>query len=310
MKNILCIGNAITDIIQPINDDFLAQQKIEKNVMQLIDAKRSAQLAELCSSPKVKSGGSVANSAFAITKLGGKASFMGTVCDDVYGHKYKQELESIGVDFVSPITKTELPTSCSIIFISPDGARSMNTYLGASCAFNEASINWQAVEQADIIYIEGYLWDQESAKDAIKKIIIKAKELDKQIAFSLSDPFCVDRHKVDFINLVQLVDIVFANENEITALYTTYDAQAIKDILLPKTVCITRGENGSNIIHPDGIENINAEPIDRLVDTTGAGDAYAGGFLYAYSSGANMADCGKQASACAAQVIQKIGGRI
>ena len=309
--DISLIGNAIVDIIGKTTDTRLIELGIEKGAMQLIDYESSDNLLKSIANPIIISGGSAANTAVGFSSLGGKACFIGTTGSDDLGILFEQNINESGVFFQRKINNNTEKTSKSIVLVTPDAERSMSTFLGASGSFNIDSINEDLIINSKILYIEGYLFDQPEAKKAINHCCKIAKENNIQISLSLSDLFCVERHRKDFLSLiVEYIDILFANESEIKSLYETNINSCIN--LVKKDVhigAITTGSNGS-IVFKNGIEyNINAIKIDKVVDTTGAGDLYASGFLYGLTNTYSIENCGLLGSRSASEIIKYFGAR-
>ena len=309
--DVLAIGNAIVDIIARCDDAFVSSHGLNKGHMHLIDADRSAALYADVGPAVETSGGSAGNTIAGVASLGGRGAYFGKVADDTLGKIFRHDITSLGVNFLST-PAVGAPTATSIILVTPDGERTMNTFLGACVLLDEADVIPEIVQAARITYMEGYLFDRPAAKRAFRLAAKLAHEAGRKVALTLSDGFCVDRHRAEFLDLIRgSVDIVFANTAEITSLYQTTDfeaacAEIAKDAPLS---AITRGAQGSVIIR--GAERIpaRAEPIAKMVDATGAGDLYASGFLYGYARGASLATCGRLASIAAAEVISHIGPR-
>lgn len=309
--DVLGIGNAIVDIIAPADDSFLAKQHLTKNTMALIDEARAEELYSLMGPATECSGGSAANTLAGIASLGGRAAFIGKVRDDQLGAIFRHDMQAIGVHFSTPAATGGPTTARSFIFVTPDGARTMNTFLGACTQVRENDVDEALIAQSSVLYIEGYLWDLPEAKSAIRKALGVAKKHGTKVAFTLSDMFCVERHRTEFLELVKQSNIVFANEHELKALYETGDLEtALRSM---RNACdigaITRSEQGSLIITPRETFSIDAAPIEQIVDTTGAGDLYAAGFLYGFTQGMDLRKSGELASTCAAQIIQQLGAR-
>jgi len=307
--DILTIGNAIVDSLALVEDNFIYDNNLPKGAMRLVTAEEIGKLYQAIPSNIEKcSGGSAANTAAGIATLGGNVGFVGKVADDELGRFFEKDLAKSGVIFDNLPQSGTLPTASCLVLITEDGERTMNTYLGACTRLHEEDINEDLVASADITYIEGYLWD--SAQDAIHKVIDIAHKNKKKIAFTLSDSFCVERHRNDFLELLPKIDILFGNKEEIQFLYQTTSLEdALKELSVPIS-CITNGNNGSIIIDNGKRYDIAPIEIKKLVDTTGAGDLYAAGFLYGYSQGKGMEECGALGSECAVKVIQQVGARI
>ncbi len=311
--DVLTIGNAIVDIIAKTDDAFLVEQDITKGGMTLIDMNRAEQLYSDMGPAIETSGGSAGNTAAGIASFGGKVAYIGKVADDHLGKIFRHDITAIGVDFETPPLDYGETTARSMILVTPDGERSMNTYLGACTKLSAKDIDQEVVAQSKITYFEGYLWDPADAKDAIREAARIAHENDRLVAMTLSDDFCVDRYRDEFLELIRsgAVDICFANESEIKSLYQTSDLNtAVAAIREDCNLSIvTMSENGSMVITREKTGTVDAQPIDELVDTTGAGDLYAAGFLYGLTNGRELGECATLGSIAAAEVIQHIGPR-
>ncbi len=307
------IGNAIVDVIHPASDDFLLQHKIAKGVMTLIDEYRADQLISGATSGKESSGGSAANTMAGLASFGAKGHFIGKVKDDRLGQSFAEDLKSNNIDFETAMAIGGPATACCIIAVTPDGQRSMSTYLGACRELTPDDIHSAAIADAAILYIEGYLWDAEASKDALRRAMGAAQQADTKVAFTLSDPFCVGRVREEFLHLMKNdVQILFANEEEIKALYEVDDfddalqaARAWNGI-----AAITRSDKGCVIAARNGeVHVLDAEKIDKVIDTTGAGDQFAAGFLFGHSRQKNLRDCGRLGAIAAAEIISHYGAR-
>ena len=313
--DVLGVGNVLMDIIAPVPDKFLAENVIEKGSMTLIDEPRALALNKaLKTADKVRevAGGSAANTMFGIGALGLRVAYLGNVANDDVGRRMSDGMAKGGVDFSSQ-PKTSGPASgrC-LIAVTPDGERSMSTFLGASCLFTPNDIVKSKVESAACVYLEGYLFDTEPAKAAFVKVAEIARTAGRKVALTLSDSFCVGRHRDSFRKLVDNhVDILFANEDEILSLYETDSLDsALDELTKTKTVaCITRSEKGSVIQDAKRRYHVKAYPVDKVVDTTGAGDQYAAGVLAGRAMGLDWADAGHLGSLAAAEVISHFGAR-
>ncbi|MGI9350438.1 MAG: adenosine kinase [Rhizobiaceae bacterium] len=311
--DVLAIGNAIVDIIARCEDDFLVSENIVKGAMNLIDMDRAEALYAAMGPAVEASGGSAGNTAAGIASLGGSVAYIGKVADDHLGKVFSHDIKAIGVHFETPPLNHSEKTARSMIFVTPDGERSMNTYLGACGQLSSKDIDPDLVTTSKITYFEGYLWDPEEAKDAIREAARIAHEAGRKVAMTLSDAFCVDRYRSEFLELMRsgTVDIVFANEVELKSLYETSDfdsgIRAIREDC--SLAAVTRGEEGSVIVTRERTGEIEAYPIENLVDTTGAGDLYAAGFLFGLTNGKELGDCARLGSFAASEVIQHIGPR-
>ena len=310
--DIVGIGNAIVDLIAEVDDSYLKKNTITKGSMSLVDYEVANRIGNEVNIIKTISGGSVANSIVSIAQQNLKTAFIGKVNQDVLGQKFAQGLKKEKVEFKITKSSTNKYTARCVILVSKDAERTMNTYLGISQELKEEDIDLSIIENSSILYLEGYLWDLDNAKKAIKKSIATAKNSETMVAFSISDAFCVDRFREEFIDLINnSADLIFANESEIKSLYETNELDiAIKKCQgTDKIFAITLGDKGVRIIHKDEIVNINAENIDKLVDTTGAGDLFAGGFLAEYIRSQNLERCGKEGIKFASKIIQQFGAR-
>ena len=311
--DVLTVGNAIVDIIARAEEDFLVKENITKAAMNLIDADRAEHLYSVMGPAIETSGGSAGNTAAGIASFGGKAAYFGKVADDYLGGVFTHDIRAIGVDFdVKPLNGTP-PTARSMIFVTPDGERTMNTYLGACVELRPEDVDADVVAASQVTYFEGYLWDPPLAKDAIRLAAQIAHDNQRRVALTLSDSFCVDRYRSEFLDLMRTgtVDIIFANEAELKSLYETADfstaINALKEDI--SLAAVTRSEAGSIVVTPDETVEVRARPIERLEDTTGAGDLYAAGFLYGLTQSRSLADCARIGGLAAAEVIQHIGPR-
>lgn len=311
--DVLSIGNAIVDIIARCDDDFLHDNEITKGAMNLIDAERAELLYERMGPAIETSGGSAGNTAAGIAGFGGQVAYFGKVAADHLGHIFTHDIRAQGVAFDTIPLDRDPPTARSMIFVTPDGERSMNTYLGACVELGPEDVEADKAAAAKVTYFEGYLWDPPLAKDAIRLTAKLSHEAGNEVAMTLSDPFCVDRYRDEFLELIRskTVDIVFANESELKSLYQTASLEAGLEAMRKdcKLAAITRSEKGSIIVDGENTVMIDAIEIDTLTDTTGAGDLYAAGFLYGYTNGRQLEACGQLGSLAAGLVIQQIGPR-
>jgi sugar/nucleoside kinase (ribokinase family) len=310
--DVLGIGNAIVDIIARCDEPFIRRHGLDKGHMHLIDAERSAVLYRDMGAAVETSGGSVANSVVGVASLGGRGAYIGKVADDIFGNIFRHDIHSLGIEFDSTAVINGPPTATSMILVTPDGERTMNTHLGACVLLDEADVDEGKVKAAQITYLEGYLFDRPAAKRAFRLAARHAHAAGRTVALSLSDAFCVDRHRAEFLDLIKgSVDIVLANTAEVTSLYQTADfADACRKIAADAPLAaVTRGAVGSLIVRgPERIE-VAAQPVAHVLDATGAGDMYAAGFLFGCARGAPLAICGRLASLAAAEVIGHIGPR-
>ena len=313
--HVAAIGNALVDIIADAPDAFLNEHQISKGGMTLIDTARAEKLYAAIGPAVEASGGSAANTVAGIASLGGKAAFMGKVKADQLGEIYRHDLQAQGVQFATPASSANnasQPTGRCIILVTPDAERSMNTYLGAAVEFGPADIDDAVLENSAVTYLEGYLFDPPEAKKAFHHAANVVRAADKKLALTLSDVFCVDRHRNEFRALVKNdVDILFANENELMALYQTQDIkQAIEHARADCKIAVTtRSAKGAIIVSGTETAEVPAVPATKLVDTTGAGDLFAAGFLYGYTQGKTLAEAGHIGAIAASEVISHYGPR-
>lgn len=311
--DVLTVGNAIVDIIARAEDDFLVKEDIVKAAMNLIDADRAEHLYSVMGPAIETSGGSAGNTAAGIASLGGRAAYLGKVSDDHLGGVFTHDIRAIGVHFDTKPLDGHPPTARSMIFVTPDGERTMNTYLGACVELGPEDVDADVVAASAVTYFEGYLWDPPRAKDAIRLAADIAHENNRQVSLTLSDSFCVDRYRSEFLELMRsgTVDLIFANDAELKSLYQTSDlATAMNAIREDAAItAVTMGEKGSAVITREKTIEVKAHPIEDLEDTTGAGDLYAAGFLYGLTSGRSLQDCARIGGLAAAEVIQHIGPR-
>ncbi|WP_439111012.1 adenosine kinase [Lentibacter sp.] len=306
------IGNAVVDVIAQADDSFLEKMGIEKGIMQLVETERSEALFAAMGARVQTPGGSVANTIAGIGSLGLATGFIGRVRDDELGHFYADAMTKEGIDFVNaPAAGGELPTSRSMIFVSPDGERSMNTYLGISAELGPDDVDESVAAGAEVVFLEGYLFDKDKGKDAFIRTARACRAAGGKAGIAISDPFCVERHRADFVNLIENeLDFVIGNEAEIRSLYQDNDLEA--DLARVAAVCplvvCTRSGDGVSIVHEGKRTDI---PVTKVVpvDATGAGDQFAAGFLFGLVSGRDMATCGAMGNVCAAEVISHVGPR-
>jgi sugar/nucleoside kinase (ribokinase family) len=310
--DVVGIGNAIVDILGRCDDAFLAKHGAPKGHMRLIDDATISTLYGAMGPGIEISGGSAANTLVGISSFGGRTAFIGKVADDDFGRIFAHDIKAASVTFETKPVAGKEPTSRSLILVTPDGERTMNTFLGISTNLDKGEIDANLISAAAIIYLEGYLFDRPEAKAAFQQAVKIAKTAGRKVALTLSDSFCVDRHRADFIDLIRDgVDILFANESEITSLYETSDfelaaANAARDAQL---AALTRSEKGSVILSEGRRLEIPVEPVQTLVDSTGAGDLYAAGFLYGLSVNLGLEAAGQLGSLAASEVISHMGAR-
>tara|TARA_B100000700_G_scaffold108066_1_gene121876 strand:- start:97 stop:1104 length:1008 start_codon:yes stop_codon:yes gene_type:complete len=310
--DVVGIGNAIVDVLTKTDDSILERLSFDKGSMTLIDENTAKKLDEISTNRIQSSGGSVANSLACISQLGGKAAFIGRVRNDKLGEIFTEEISRTGTIFKTPPSSAGPSTARCLIFVTPDAQRTMCTYLGASVLLEPKDLDLSAVREAKILYLEGYLWDNPAAKNAFIKAAEIAKNANRKVALSLSDSFCVSRHRESFIKLVEdYVDILFANEDEIKSLYQTSDLDLALEKLKVKCelAAITLGEKGSVIISNKQELKIDPFIFGNAIDTTGAGDLYAGGFLKGISDGLSPLMSAKIGSICAGQIVTQLGSR-
>ncbi len=311
--DVLGVGNAIFDVLVKTDEAFLASHGMTKGGMMLIDEARAAAIYRDMGPATEMSGGSAANTIVGISGLGARAAFVGKVKDDQIGRMYAHDIRAAGVAFTTRPDSDGPATGCSYILVTGDGERTMNTYLGAAQRLTPADIDATEVAASRIVYLEGYLWDPKDAKDAFVKASKIAHEAGRQVALTLSDAFCVDRYRGEFVELMRsgTIDLIFANEAELRSLYETSDFDtALKQLREDaKLGVVTRSEKGCVVVSKDGVIAVPAAPVERIVDTTGAGDLFAAGFLFGHVRGLGFENAGRLGALAAAEVIQHIGAR-
>ena len=307
---ILGIGNAIVDVICKVDDNFINKNNLTKSTMKLFfDEKEFKNLLTNLKIEKTVSGGSVANSIVGISQLGDKAGFIGKIADDVFGSNYEEGLKKENVEYFYSKKKEELPTGTCLILVTPDSERTMCTFLGTAGKINENDVNSDAIKKSEIIFLEGYLWDEGEPKKAFDKAINNANK----VAMSLSDLFCVDRHKPHFLNLVKnKLDITFANEQEISSLIEAKNFSEVVNFSkqLNKLVIVTRGEKGAVAVNGDEVVESDIQKNLKIVDLTGAGDLFAAGFLHGHINRLSIKACLEKGTEMSSKVIQQIGARL
>lgn len=310
--HVVAIGNAIVDVLSFADDAFVQKEGMHKGTMCLIDEARAEELYNKMGPSTEVSGGSAANTLAGLASLGAKTAFIGKVYKDELGKIFRHDLTSLGVDFSTPAADMGKATARCLICVTPDGQRTMNTFIGACNELYETDIDETLIAKAQIVYGEGYMWDQECAKIALKKSFAFAKQHGAKVAFTLSDVFCVERSRDEFLNMIaEDFDILFCNEGEARALYPGKDFPAILDALQGQCelIAITMSDKGSLILTKDKRTMVDAIAVREVVDTTGAGDLYAAGFLYGYVNGMDLRECGRLGSACASDIITHLGAR-
>jgi sugar/nucleoside kinase (ribokinase family) len=311
--DVLGIGNAIVDVIARTEEDILLKQGMHKGAMALIDEARAQAIYDAMGPAIETSGGSAANTIVGLASFGSRAAFIGKVKNDELGRAFAHDIRAAGATFTTPAATEGPSTARCYVLVTPDGERTMNTYLGAAQDLHPADIDADLVAASAVTYLEGYLWDPKNAKDAFVKAAKIAHEAERSVALSLSDAFCVDRWRAEFLQLMRskTVDLIFANEAELRSLYETADFDTALAALRAdvSTAVVTRSEKGCVVVGPDGIEAVSAFPVDRVVDTTGAGDLFAAGFLSGLARGADDRTCGRLGALAAAEVIGHLGAR-
>ena len=310
--DVVGLGNALVDVIAQTDDAFLEQHQLAKGSMALVDTDRAVSLYGALHGGVEMSGGSAANTMCGIASFGGRAAYIGKVAEDTLGDTFSKDMQVVGVDFKRPVGGNSVPTGRCIIAVAPDAQRTMNTFLGISSLLTPADLDHGAIAAGAVLYLEGYLYDQPEAKIAFRAAAEIAHQHNRQVSLTLSDSFCVDRHRADFRALISdEIDILFGNEAELLALYETDTfefavAQLRQDCIV---AAITRSEHGSVVVTKDGVIEVPAQPVAQVVDTTGAGDLYAAGFLYGYTRGMDLNTCATLGHIASAEVISHVGPR-
>jgi len=311
--DVIAIGNAIVDVMAPSSDEQIEALGMTRGGMMLIDAQQAESLYAAMGPGKEVSGGSAANTLAGLAALGAQCSFIGQVADDQLGEVFAHDIRAGGMVFSTPAIASNEPTARCLIFVSPDGQRTMNTFLGASQFLPASALDETAIADAAVLYLEGYLWDPEEPRAAMRKAISAARNAGRKVAFTLSDAFVIERHGDDFRKLIDggEIDILFANENELAALTGEGDFEAGLAALAPKVpvLAVTRSEKGAVAISGGERAEVPAEPIEQVVDTTGAGDLFAAGFLFGHVRGKPLGQCLKLGAVCAAEIISHYGAR-
>lgn len=309
--DVLGIGNAIVDVLSFSKDEFINEFGLRKGTMILIDEERADELYRHMGPATEVSGGSAANTLAGIASLGGAASFIGKVRDDQLGKIFTHDMRATGVHFDTPHATSGKATARCLIFVTPDAQRTMNTYIGACTGLSEADIIPEQVRAAAVTYVEGYMYCDDQTKAAIRKAVRIAKEAGRQVAFTPSDIFCIENHHQDFLDLINECDLVFANEDEVKCLYGVSSFEEAVEAIRGKcrTAVVTRSEQGSVVVTAESTVAVPAAPVREVVDTTGAGDLYAAGFLHGYLRGWSHEQCASLGGRCAAEIIQHMGAR-
>ena len=311
--DVIAIGNAIVDVMSPCSDELIEELGMARGGMTLIDAGQARDLYDAMGPAQEISGGSAANTLAGLSALGAQCAFIGQVADDQLGQIFAHDIRAAGIDFDTALRKGEPSTARCLIFVTPDGQRTMNTFLGASQHLPAAALDEEAIGGAAILYLEGYLWDPEEPRAAMRQAIETAKQAGRKVAFTLSDSFVIARHGDDFRALIDdgLIDILFANEMELAAITGERDLEtglaALKDKV--PTLVVTRSEKGAVAVHEGDRAQVAAEPVEDVVDTTGAGDLFAAGFLYGYSRMQPLETCLSIGAIAAAEIISHYGAR-
>lgn len=306
------IGNAIVDVLAHADDAFLSKWGLEKGTMALVDEGRARELYAGMGQCVEISGGSAANTIAGVASLGGRGAYVGKVAEDQLGQVFSHDIRAVGVRFETRPVRSGVETARCLILVTPDAQRTMNTFLGACRELGPDDIDETLIASSKVTYMEGYLWDPPAAKEAFLKACRTARKAGRKTSLTLSDPFCVERHRTEFLKLVdEHVDILFANEREICALYEvpslTEAVAAVRGRC--EVAVVTRSEHGSLVLVGEQVFEVAAQPVARVVDTTGAGDLFAAGFLYGYTQGRAPAECGRIGAICASEVISHFGAR-
>lgn len=310
--DVVGIGNAIVDVLVQTNDSFLREHGLQKGGMALIDAQQAETLYKASGPGLETSGGSVANTMVGVAQLGGRTGFIGRVRNDQLGSIFCHDIRAVGARFETPAATTGATTARCLIYVTPDAERTMCTFLGASTQLEPEDLDLSMVKQTKVLYLEGYLWDSPAAKRAFIAAAQACREAGGQVALSLSDGFCVDRHRDSFLELVNgHVDVLFANEVEIKSLYQTEDFdEALAEVRgCCSVIAVTRAEQGSVLLSGNQRWDIGIFELGELVDTTGAGDLFAGGFLHGYTQGEPLERCGQLGALCAGSIVTQLGAR-
>lgn len=309
--DVVGIGNALVDVLSHQDDAFIDQIGVAKGAMTLVDAERSAELYGLVGERRTVSGGSAANTVIGVGSLGGNSGYVGRVAADDLGDTFAGDMADLGIEYATPRAPAEDPTGRCIVFITPDGERTMNTFLGASNGLTPGDVDLDLIGRGRIVFLEGYLWDPPEAKTAMRHAAA-AVAGDNRVALTLSDPFCVERHRQSFLDLIdEHVDILFANHHELMSLFELDDLDAAVERIRGRVelAAVTRSAEGSLLVTSDDTLTVLPEPVEMVVDATGAGDLYASGVLYGLARGLDLEACGRLGSIAAAEVISHLGPR-
>ena len=312
LLDVVGIGNAIVDVLSHASEEFLVRHDLPKGAMTLIDADQADRIYDAMGPGVEVSGGSAANTIVGVASFGGRGAYIGKVRDDQLGQVFAHDLKAVGVDFATPMAAGGPSTARCLINVTPDAQRTMTTYLGACVGLGPEDVDATTIAAAKVTYLEGYLWDPPGAKEAFRKAVRIAHEAERKVSLTLSDAFCVDRYRAEFLDLARdHVDILFANESELLSLYQVdrFDDALQRVAGHCEIAALTRSEKGSIVVANGEVHVIDAEPIARVADTTGAGDLYAAGFLYGYTRGMSPLDCGRLASLAASEIIGHFGAR-
>jgi sugar/nucleoside kinase (ribokinase family) len=312
-SDVIAIGNAIVDVMAPCGEELIEQLGLVRGGMTLVDTEQAHALYEAMGPAREISGGSAANTLAGLAALGAKCAFIGQVAEDQLGEVFAHDIRAGGIAYATPSRAQEPPTARCLIFVTPDGQRTMNTFLGASQFLPAAAIDEDAIRDAAVLYLEGYLWDPEEPRAAMRRAIAASRDAGRKVAFTLSDAFVISRHGDDFRALIDAgqIDILFANEHELAALTGEDDFEAGVAALAPKlpVLVVTRGEQGAVALAGGERAEVPAEPIDKVVDTTGAGDLFAAGFLFGHVRGHSLGESLHLGAICAAEIISHYGAR-
>ena len=311
--DVIAIGNAIVDVMAPCEDSLIEELQLNRGGMTLVDTERARELYDAMGPAREISGGSAANTLAGLATLGAQCAFIGQVADDQLGEVFSHDIHAAGIDFDTPARESEPPTGRCLIFVTPDGERTMNTFLGASQFLPPATLSEEAIADASILYLEGYLWDPEEPRSAMRRAIEVARNAGRKVAFTASESFVIDRHGDDFRALIDegQIDILFVNEHELASLTGEDDFDAAIAAIAPKlpVLVATRSAKGAVAVAGGERSEVAAEPVNEVVDTTGAGDLFAAGFLSGYVKDESLENCLIRGAVCAAEIISHYGAR-